>query len=79
MIDSVEAWKQKPTTFFTGPALFFMLTYLDRFEFKGRKIQRTAPVITAWTEKQVKQRIKSEILSGQFGRVKIIPRFQRKE
>nr|GLL27361.1 uncharacterized protein LOC109184715 [Ipomoea trifida] len=37
------------------------------------------PAITTWTEEDVKQRIKSEILSGQFGRGKIIPRFQRKE
>nr|GLL49377.1 uncharacterized protein LOC109158070 [Ipomoea trifida] len=55
------------------------LTYLDRLEFKGRKIQRTTPAITAWTEEQVKERIKSEIFSGQFGRGKVISRFERKE
>nr|GMC80127.1 uncharacterized protein LOC109179062 [Ipomoea batatas] len=48
-------------------------------EFKGKKIQRTAPARTAWTEEKVKERIKSEILSGQFGRGKVIPRFERKE
>nr|GMD87157.1 uncharacterized protein LOC109172327 [Ipomoea batatas] len=55
------------------------LTYLDRFEFKGRKIERTAPAITTWTEEAVKKRIKSEILSGQFGRGKVIPQFQMEE
>nr|GLL25086.1 uncharacterized protein LOC109172327 [Ipomoea trifida] len=51
----------------------------SKAEFKGKKIQRTAPAITAWTEEKVKERIKSEILSGQFGRGKVIPRFERKE
>nr|GMC48075.1 uncharacterized protein LOC109179062 [Ipomoea batatas] len=55
------------------------LTYLDRLEFKGKKIQRIAPAITSWTEEKVKERIKSEVLSGQFGRGKVIPRFERKE
>nr|GLL21385.1 uncharacterized protein LOC109179062 [Ipomoea trifida] len=56
-----------------------VLTYLDRLEFKGKKIQRIAPAITSWTEEKVKEIIKSEVLSGQFGRGKIIPRFERKE
>nr|GMD39217.1 uncharacterized protein LOC109179062 [Ipomoea batatas] len=48
-------------------------------EFKGKKIQRIAPAITSWTEEKVKERIKSELLSGQFGRGKVIPRFEREE
>nr|GMC73533.1 Leucine-rich repeat protein kinase family protein [Ipomoea batatas] len=55
------------------------LTYLDRLEFKGKKIQRIAPAVTSWTEEKVKERIKSEVLSGQFGRGKVIPRFEREE
>nr|GMD48677.1 uncharacterized protein LOC109179062 [Ipomoea batatas] len=47
------------------------LTYLDRLEFKGKKMQRIAPAITSWTEEKVKERIKSEVLSGQFGRGKV--------
>ncbi|XP_031131949.1 uncharacterized protein LOC116033338 [Ipomoea triloba] len=79
LIDSAESWKKKPNAYFCGPALFLMLTYLDRLEFKGKKIQRIAPAITSWTEEKVKERIKSEVLSGQFGRGKVIPRFERKE
>nr|GMC82456.1 putative retrotransposon polyprotein [Ipomoea batatas] len=55
------------------------LTYLDRLEFKGNKIQRIAPAVTSWTEERVKERIKSEVKSGQFGRGKVIPRFEREE
>nr|GMD87287.1 uncharacterized protein LOC109179062 [Ipomoea batatas] len=55
------------------------LTYLDRLEFKGNKIQRIAPAVTSWTEEKVRERIKSEVKSGQFGRGKVIPRFEREE
>nr|GMD95860.1 uncharacterized protein LOC109179062 [Ipomoea batatas] len=46
---------------------------------KGNKIQRIAPAVTSWTEEKVKERIKSEVKSGQFGRGKVIPRFEREE
>nr|GLL16609.1 uncharacterized protein LOC109179062 [Ipomoea trifida] len=59
------------------PALLF--TYLDRLEFKGNKIQRISPAVTSWTEEKVRERIKSEVKSGQFGRGKVIPRFEREE
>ncbi|XP_031106287.1 uncharacterized protein LOC116010934 [Ipomoea triloba] len=71
LIDSVESWKKKPNAFFCGPALFLMLTYLDRLEFNGKKIQRITPAITSWTEEKVNERIKSEVLFGQFGRGKV--------
>nr|GMD25191.1 uncharacterized protein LOC109136429 [Ipomoea batatas] len=54
-----------------GFALFvyeLKLTYLDRLEFKGGRIERTSATMTTWTEEAVKKRIKSEILSGNFGR-----------
>nr|GLL30200.1 uncharacterized protein LOC109179062 [Ipomoea trifida] len=54
-------------------------TYLDRLEFKGNKIQRISPTVTSWTEEKVRERIKSEVKSGQFGRGKVIPRFEREE
>nr|GMC57226.1 very-long-chain (3R)-3-hydroxyacyl-CoA dehydratase PASTICCINO 2 [Ipomoea batatas] len=58
---------------------YLKLTYLDRLEFKGNKIQRISPAITSWTEEKVRERIKSEVKSGQFGRGKVIPRFEREE
>nr|GMD53108.1 uncharacterized protein LOC109179062 [Ipomoea batatas] len=55
------------------------LTYIDRLDFKGNKIQRISPAVTSWTEEKVRERIKSEVKSGQFGRGKVIPRFEREE
>nr|GLL37562.1 mucin-7-like [Ipomoea trifida] len=46
---------------------------------KGNKIQRISPTVTSWTEEKVRERIKSEVKSGQFGRGKVIPRFEREE
>nr|GMD35977.1 uncharacterized protein LOC109179062 [Ipomoea batatas] len=46
---------------------------------KGNKIQRISPAVTSWTEEKVRERIKSEVKSGQFGRGKVIPRFEREE
>nr|GMD05944.1 uncharacterized protein LOC109179062 [Ipomoea batatas] len=62
-----------------NPAQQKALTYLDRLEFKGNKIQRISPAVTSWTEEKVRERIKSEVKSGQFGRGKVIPRFEREE
>nr|GMC47929.1 WD repeat-containing protein 55 [Ipomoea batatas] len=55
-----------------------VLTYLDRFRFKGRKIERIAPAITTLTVEAVKKRIKSEIFSRQFGRGKAVTSVLRK-
>nr|GMC79936.1 uncharacterized protein LOC109191246 [Ipomoea batatas] len=55
-----------------------VLTYLDRFEFKGRKRERIAPAITTLTVEAVKKRIKLEIFSGQFGRGKNVTSVLRK-
>nr|GLL33524.1 uncharacterized protein LOC109179062 [Ipomoea trifida] len=46
---------------------------------KGNKIQRISPAVTSWTEEKVRERIKSKVKSGQFGRGKVIPRFEREE
>nr|GMD77169.1 uncharacterized protein LOC109179062 [Ipomoea batatas] len=46
---------------------------------KGNKIERISPAVTSWTEEKVRERIKSEVKSGQFGRGKVIPRFEREE
>nr|GMD40891.1 uncharacterized protein LOC109153584 [Ipomoea batatas] len=46
---------------------------------KGNKIQRISPAVTSWTEEKVREIIKSEVKSGQFGRGKVIPRFEREE
>nr|GMC59969.1 uncharacterized protein LOC109179062 [Ipomoea batatas] len=65
--------------YFYDSSVFIQLTYLDRLEFKGNKIQRISPAVTSWTEEKVRERIKSEVKSGQFGRGKVIPRFEREE
>nr|GMD79699.1 platelet glycoprotein Ib alpha chain-like [Ipomoea batatas] len=57
-----------------------LITNLEYLQTRMEKdIQRIASAITSRTEEKVKERIKSEVLSGQFGRGKVIPRFEREE
>nr|GMC89498.1 uncharacterized protein LOC109179062 [Ipomoea batatas] len=77
LIDSVEKWTKTPTTFFTGPLIFLVFSYIDRLQFKGQQIERKFPAISAWTVDMVQKRFADEKRSGAFGRGKVLDRVRK--
>ncbi|KAJ8447881.1 LOW QUALITY PROTEIN: hypothetical protein Cgig2_012016 [Carnegiea gigantea] len=69
--NAVIEWKKDKSKFFIGSLLFLMLLYLDRVQFRGRKVERSFPV--------VKNRDKDEQLPGEYGKGRIIERINHQK
>ncbi|KAJ8426140.1 hypothetical protein Cgig2_022437 [Carnegiea gigantea] len=72
--DAVVAGKKENNKFFTGSLLFLMLFYMDRVQFKGRKVERSFLIAINWDTDKVRNRDKDEQLSGVYGKGRIIER-----
>ncbi|KAJ8424951.1 hypothetical protein Cgig2_018758 [Carnegiea gigantea] len=72
--DAVVEWKKDKSKFFTRSLLFLMLFYMDRVQFRGRKVERSFPVAINWDTDKVRNRDKDEQLSGGYGKGRIIER-----
>ncbi|KAJ8432083.1 hypothetical protein Cgig2_024693 [Carnegiea gigantea] len=73
-VKRVVEWKKDKTKFFTGSLLFLMLFYMDRVQFRGRKVERSFPVAIEWDIDKVRSRDKDEQLSGGYGKGRILER-----
>ncbi|XP_042034224.1 uncharacterized protein LOC121780671 isoform X1 [Salvia splendens] len=60
-------WMDNPDTPFTGPIVFLMSYYVDRFIIETRKVRRAFPSIKGWNFKLLRLREKHELELGGFG------------
>ncbi|XP_019177057.1 PREDICTED: uncharacterized protein LOC109172327 [Ipomoea nil] len=74
---TVEKWKKSKSTFFTGPLVFLMVSYLDRMQFKGQQIPRKYPAISVWTMDMIQKRLVDKKNSGGYGRGKVLDRVRK--
>ncbi|KAJ8428962.1 hypothetical protein Cgig2_003293 [Carnegiea gigantea] len=63
--DAVIEWRKDKSRFFTRSLLFLMLFYLDRVQFRGRKVVRSFSIIINWDTEKVRNRVKDEQLAGE--------------
>ncbi|KAJ8445884.1 hypothetical protein Cgig2_000196 [Carnegiea gigantea] len=52
----------------------FQLFYLDRVQFRGRKVDKSFPIVINWDTEKVRNRDKDEQLAGEHGKGRIIER-----
>ncbi|PWA73621.1 hypothetical protein CTI12_AA263590 [Artemisia annua] len=67
LVQSLQRWKNKKSTHFTGPQTFMTLLYLDSTRCDAFPVQRQRPAIRGWKTILMKYREKIEIESGGFG------------
>ncbi|KAL3652123.1 hypothetical protein CASFOL_001804 [Castilleja foliolosa] len=69
LLATVHEWRTSKAVnpWFTGPAAFLMLCYLDRVEFLQTDIKRTFPVCSNWKSVDVSRRLHFERTTGGFG------------
>ncbi|KAJ8432250.1 hypothetical protein Cgig2_013903 [Carnegiea gigantea] len=72
--DAVVEWKKDKTKFCTGSLLFLMLFYMDRVQFKGKKVERSFPVAINWDTNKVRNRDKDEQLLREYRKGRILER-----
>ncbi|KAK1400807.1 hypothetical protein POM88_000412 [Heracleum sosnowskyi] len=68
-----ESWNRKASEFFKGSQIFLTLFYVDRVMHKGITfVDRKYPSFGGWTEEKLKERKSIEVLTGEFGKGKIL-------
>ncbi|KAK1378210.1 hypothetical protein POM88_024954 [Heracleum sosnowskyi] len=68
-----ESWNRKASEFFRGSQIFLTLFYVDRVMHKGITfVDRKYPSFGGWTEEKLKERQAIEVLTGEFGKGKIL-------
>ncbi|KAK1401976.1 hypothetical protein POM88_001581 [Heracleum sosnowskyi] len=68
-----ESWNQNASEFFRGSQIFLTLFYVDRVMHKGITfVDRKFPTYRGWTEEILKERQAIEVLTGEFGKGKIL-------
>ncbi|KAL3652039.1 hypothetical protein CASFOL_001720 [Castilleja foliolosa] len=69
LAEEVVDWNKKNRKeSFTGPLVFLLALYVDRFDLMDRLVRRVYPSVKGWTCTLLRQREKFEILASGFGR-----------
>ncbi|KAK9706686.1 hypothetical protein RND81_07G144700 [Saponaria officinalis] len=59
---------KKSPTFLLGCIPFLMITYFQRFDFRGATLPHDLPLIKHWDEEKISTRLKAELSKGPLGR-----------
>ncbi|KAK9714631.1 hypothetical protein RND81_06G108000 [Saponaria officinalis] len=59
---------KKSPTFLLGCIPFLMITYFQRFDFRGATLPHDLPLIKHWDEEKISARLKAELSKGPLGR-----------
>ncbi|KAK9740534.1 hypothetical protein RND81_03G042500 [Saponaria officinalis] len=71
LVNSIRLCKQGGKTFVCGCILVLMLSYFHRFDFKGRVLSHTLPLIKHWDDTKLSTRVDDEKKIGSLGNAPI--------
>ncbi|KAK9723965.1 hypothetical protein RND81_05G037600 [Saponaria officinalis] len=71
LVNSIRLCKQGGKTFVCGCILVLMLSYFHRFDFKGRVLSHSLPLIKHWDDTELSTRVDDEKKIGSLGNAPI--------